>query len=123
MSSKEEGELAAMNASKDWLTENRESFMLYGPMQFAAMAFSDGAAWQARAQQPAQQHGNLGDLKEHAMNCPDRGAPNWQKGKCTCHLEWRIKFSTEREMHNAWRKRAEEAEAALAAMSPQFGSK
>jgi hypothetical protein len=57
----------------------------------------------------------FGDLKEHAMNCPDRGAPNWQKGNCTCHLEWRIKYATEREMHNAWRKRAEEAEAALQA--------
>ena len=30
---------------------------------------------------------------------------------CTCGLEWRIRLRTEMEMHNAWRKRAEEAEA------------
>lgn len=34
---------------------------------------------------------------------------------CTCGLEWRIRLRTEMEMHNAWRKRAEEAEQALAA--------
>lgn len=33
---------------------------------------------------------------------------------CTCGLEWRIRLRTEMEMHNAWRKRAEEAEEALA---------
>ena len=34
---------------------------------------------------------------------------------CTCGLEWHIRLRTEMEMHNAWRKRAEEAESALAA--------
>jgi hypothetical protein len=29
---------------------------------------------------------------------------------CTCGLYWRVQLQTEREMHNAWRKRAEEAE-------------
>lgn len=32
---------------------------------------------------------------------------------CTCGLRWRIALRTEQEMHKAWRKRAEEAEAAL----------
>lgn len=30
---------------------------------------------------------------------------------CTCGLRWRIELQTEREMHQAWRKRAEESEA------------
>lgn len=33
---------------------------------------------------------------------------------CTCGLQYRIYLQTEQEMHAAWRKRAEEAEAALA---------
>lgn len=31
---------------------------------------------------------------------------------------WRQMYDTEQTMHNAWRKRAEEAEAALAALQP-----
>jgi hypothetical protein len=39
---------------------------------------------------------------------------------CTCGLQWRIQLQTEQEMHNAWRKRAEEAEAACAEETRQF---
>lgn len=44
----------------------------------------------------------------HAMNCG--GYAGWDED-CTCGLEWRIALRTEQEMHRAWRKRAEEAEA------------
>lgn len=44
------------------------------------------------------------------MNCSALG--NWD-AECTCGLEWRIQLQTEQEMHNAWRKRAEEAEKEL----------
>lgn len=45
---------------------------------------------------------------EHGMNCPATNPLNEED--CTCGLRWRIELQTEREMHNAWRKRAEEAE-------------
>jgi hypothetical protein len=35
---------------------------------------------------------------------------------CSCSLEYRVQLQTEQTMHAAWRKRAEEAEQALAAM-------
>ena len=48
--------------------------------------------------------------QEHTRTCqkwnPDEGY------ECTCALDLRIALQTEREMHNAWRKRAEEAELA-----------
>lgn len=46
----------------------------------------------------------------HALNCA--GA---RREECTCGLEFRIALETEKTMHAAWRKRAEEAEAELAA--------
>src|SRR5271157_3496530 len=49
--------------------------------------------------------------KMHGMNCP--ASVMGHDDECTCGLQWRIAFETEREMHNAWRKRAEEAEARL----------
>lgn len=49
---------------------------------------------------------------EHSRSC---SAGYDFESQCTCGLEYRIQLQTEREMHNAWRKRAEEAEAALAA--------
>lgn len=50
-------------------------------------------------------------LPLHTRSC----SAAWRNSEeCTCGLEWRIKLQTEQEMHNAWRKRAEEAEAELA---------
>lgn len=46
---------------------------------------------------------------DHGRNCPALGAIG--DDGCTCGLRYRIELQTEREMHNAWRKRAEEAEA------------
>lgn len=44
---------------------------------------------------------------DHSRTC----SAGWDfESQCTCGLEWRIKLQTEQEMHNAWRKRAEEAE-------------
>ncbi len=50
---------------------------------------------------------------QHGMNCPALilGA---DQDECQCGLKWRIRLRTEQEMHAAWRKRAEEAEAQLA---------
>jgi len=48
---------------------------------------------------------------EHARNCAGNIPLN--DHKCTCGLKWRIMLQTEQTMHNAWRKRAEEAEALL----------
>lgn len=48
----------------------------------------------------------------HGMNCSGRAG---DESGCTCGLLWRDQLETERTMHAAWRKRAEEAEAALAA--------
>lgn len=47
----------------------------------------------------------------HTRSCP---ALTPGEDDCTCGLRWRIYLQTEQEMHNAWRKRAEEAESALA---------
>lgn len=75
-------------------------------------------------------HEDLGDTTRHVRTC------NWWKGApgtegaayeremtgdlryrdCTCSLRWREMVRTEREMHNAWRKRAEEAEVELSAL-------
>jgi hypothetical protein len=49
------------------------------------------------------------DLANHGRNCG-----YWHghdASECTCGLQRRIYLATEREQHNAWRKRAEEAEA------------
>lgn len=43
---------------------------------------------------------------EHTRSCPAL-----IKDACTCGLEWRIRVATEQQLHAAWRKRAEEAEA------------
>ena len=59
------------------------------------------------AREEAPVHADLGDLTQHGTNC------GYYEGDCTCNLEWRRRLATEREMHNAWRKRAEEAEANL----------
>lgn len=77
-------------------------------------------------------HEDLGDTTTHARTCkwwigaPGREGPAYEREmknraldyKCTCSLRWRQALRTEREMHNAWRKRAEEAEAADALSRP-----
>jgi len=50
--------------------------------------------------------------EHHGTNCAYRANPD---EPCTCGVTER----TEREMHAAWRKRAEEAETALAAMTAE----
>ena len=45
----------------------------------------------------------------HTRSCPALNPMS--DDACTCGLKWRIRLRTEMEMHNAWRKRAEEAEA------------
>lgn len=47
----------------------------------------------------------------HGTNCDALAHPI--DGDCTCGLQYRIALQTEQEMHNAWRKRAEEAEASI----------
>jgi len=54
---------------------------------------------------------DLGDLTKHAMNCGWHGS--YGDADCTCSLKLRVALSTERTMHRAWRKRAEQAEADL----------
>ena len=72
-------------------------------------------------------HEDLGDTTRHIRTCNWwTGAPGTEgaayeremKGElryrdCTCSLRWREMVRTEREMHAAWRKRAEEAEALM----------
>ena len=52
----------------------------------------------------------MSETLQHTRSCPALTPGNDEE--CTCGLRWRIELQTEREMHNAWRKRAEEAEAA-----------
>jgi hypothetical protein len=47
----------------------------------------------------------------HTRSCPMLTPLSDER--CTCGLEYRIALATEQEMHAAWRKRAEEAEAEL----------
>jgi hypothetical protein len=54
------------------------------------------------------QNADLGDLTQHGMNCPATNPTD--KDMCRCGLQWRIALATERTMHAAWRKRAEQAE-------------
>lgn len=44
-----DNEREAIEAARDWLSDNREIYVTYGPMQFAAFAFEAGSKWQARA--------------------------------------------------------------------------
>ena len=58
-------------------------------------------------------HKDLGDLTRHGRNCRaliGEGYDGPSEGDCNCGLHWRVALATEREMRNAWRKRAEEAE-------------
>ena len=48
----------------------------------------------------------------HGMNCPASALGNDEE--CLCGLKWRVALATEQTMHNAWRKRAEQAERELA---------
>lgn len=59
------------------------------------------------------------DIVEHTRSCPSLGNGD---ARCTCGLEWRIKLRTEQEMHAAWRKRAEEAEALNAKLRADLAS-
>jgi hypothetical protein len=57
----------------------------------------------------------------HSRGCPcSYGEP--EDPCCTCGLKHRIVLQTEQEMHAAWRKRAEEAEADLAAKDAEIVS-
>lgn len=50
----------------------------------------------------------------HTQSCPawrNEHGVEVHRTDCTCGLRYRIELSTERTMHAAWRKRAEEAEA------------
>lgn len=51
---------------------------------------------------------------EHTRGCASWGFDGWDRGDCTCGARERVALQTEQTMHNAWRKRAEEAEAELA---------
>ena len=55
----------------------------------------------------------MSETLTHGMNCPALIPLN--DDHCMCGLTWRVKLQTEQTMHSAWRKRAEEAEADLAA--------
>jgi len=58
----------------------------------------------------------MSETLTHGMNCAALNPMS--ESDCTCGLEWRIELQTEQEMHNAWRKRAEEAEAILEKRTP-----
>lgn len=49
-----------------------------------------------------------GEPPTHTRSCPALIPNRWED--CTCGLRFRIQFRTEQEMHNAWRKRATDAE-------------
>lgn len=53
-------------------------------------------------------------LEQHGRNC--RFWNDQYETDCNCGLRYRIELQTEREMHAAWRKRAEEAEAVINAL-------
>lgn len=61
------------------------------------------------------------DPLTHGMNCPALTPGNDED--CTCGLRWRIELETEKAMHRAWRKRAEEAEAVHADLRAKLGVK
>lgn len=48
-------------------------------------------------------------ILQHTRSCANLAN---RDESCTCGLNWRVDLQTEREMHAAWRKRAEQAEAA-----------
>src|SRR4051794_20187668 len=58
---------------------------------------------------------NLRGKPQHSRNCGGNAYTPLSSGdlNCTCGLRVRVALETERTMHKAWRKRAEEAEAAL----------
>ena len=63
-----------------------------------------------------------GDIPQHGRNCPAWKDPHGYEcgDPCTCGLKWRIELVTERNMHAAWRKRAEEAEARISELESQL---
>jgi len=66
---------------------------------------------------PHATYDDLGDLTQHGTNC------NYQDistgAICSCGLHLRRDLATERTMHAAWRKRAEEAEHTIMSRAPQ----
>lgn len=58
------------------------------------------------------------EIRAHARSCPNVGLPHTDG--CTCGLKQRIALSTEKTMHAAWRKRAEEAEAQVASLTARL---
>lgn len=81
----------------------------YANSNFASAAQPCPCPWRER---PPQAEAVTSKPMPHAMNC---AGSHWD-GDCTCGLNVRIALETERTMHAAWRKRAEEAEAELRAM-------
>lgn len=53
----------------------------------------------------------------HTRSCPQLSPAD--DNACTCGLEWRIQLATEKTMHAAWRKRAEEAESKLLSLTAE----
>lgn len=54
----------------------------------------------------AERTADCGELT-HTRSCHSLGGA---ESDCTCSLKWRVALATEQSMHQAWRKRAEEAE-------------
>lgn len=89
-------------ALREWQRAHAHAFPV---MPNALVERTDALLSTAPATEP--HYDDTGTL-EHSRSCPAL-----YRDACTCCLEWRIKLSTERTLHAAWRKRAEEAEAAL----------
>jgi hypothetical protein len=95
-----------------------------GPCRHCGATEDDACKYAAEAALPTENHADLGDTIRHSRTCdwwdgaPDTEGPAYERRMaldtipCTCALKWRQMVRTERELHTAWRKRAEEAEAA-----------
>ena len=80
------------------------------------------AAIAARAAEAAQHRQEKDTLRTMAtrLTCWRCGTAAFQPNeRCDSHLSWMDRLQTEVEHHNAWRKRADEAEARLAAVEAE----
>lgn len=72
---------------------------------------------------------SLGDLTQHSRNCKSwlgvygPTGPPINDSDCNCALFYRIWAKNEQELHNAWEKRAYEAEAEIATLQSQLADR
>jgi hypothetical protein len=112
----------------DWIAEKLQNNRAVGRLALMSVlvglrdemqaAFDDRLAAVQRERDEARLEAKAVVVVPFTMRCINCGTAAYQPNpRCEGHISFADRLQTEVEMHNAWRKRADEAEAALAAMT------